>query len=232
MRSLLRRLVDRIAVRFADTLLDRAERRLRHPRHLLLQAAQRDSADYAAEHMKGALIVETREAVLDLALAQMPAAGGVLEFGVAAGDSLRYIAARAGRTVHGFDSFQGLPEDWPGRHEEKGHYSTGGALPDVPGNVVLHPGLFDATLPAYLAENDEPAALLHVDCDLYSSTKTVLDVMAERIVPGTVIVFDEYFNHVNWRDNEFQAFQEFVQARGVTYRYLCWSYQQAAVIIE
>jgi len=29
----------------------------------------------------------------------------------------------------------------------------------------------------------------------YSSTKTVFDTLADRIVPGTVIVFDEFFNY-------------------------------------
>jgi len=225
-------IADRLLRRLSDHLIDRTERRLLHPKRVLLLAAQRESAAYAAENMTGAMIMETREETLKLALARMPKNGNVLEFGVADGHSVRFIAAHAGRAVHGFDSFEGLPEDWPGRHEEKGHYSTGGTRPQVPAGVTLHSGLFDQSLPAFLAANDEPAAFIHVDCDLYSSTKTVLDLMANRIQSGTVIVFDEYFNHINWRQNEFKAFQEFVAATNKTYRYLCWGYQQAVVIID
>lgn len=232
MRRLMARLLDRLSDRFIDRLLVRAENRMLHPKRRLLLDAQADSAAYALDHMSGALVVETREELLKLAVARMPANGSVLEFGVASGESIRFIAGLADRPVHGFDSFLGLPEDWPGRHEERGHYSTGGALPPVPANVTLHAGLFDQTLPAYLDGDDRPVAFVHVDCDLYSSTKTLLDRLAARVQPGTVIVFDEYFNHINWRQNEFRAFQEFVAANGVSYSYLCWGYQQAAVIID
>ncbi len=232
MKRFLRDNLDRIFRRFSNHLIGRAERRILHPKRVLLLAAQGQSATYAAENMSGAMIMETREETLKLALSRMPEDGSVLEFGVAGGESLRFIAAQTGRTVHGFDSFEGLPEDWPGRHEEKGHYSTGGVRPQVPGNVTLHVGLFDQTLPAFLDDNGGPAAFIHVDCDLYSSTKTVLDLLADRIGAGTVIVFDEYFNHINWRENEFKAFKEFVTANKMSYRYLCWGYQEAAVIID
>jgi len=64
-------------------------------------------------------------------VAAAPAAGAVLEFGVYHGLSLRKIAQQVATPIHGFDSFEGLPEDWkPG--EAKGSYSTGGRVPTVP----------------------------------------------------------------------------------------------------
>jgi hypothetical protein len=231
-RLLLNRLVDKLCVRLADILLDKMQARLLHPHALLLAEAQRDSADYARAHMAGALVFKDRDDLLRLAAARAPADGAVLEFGVAGGDSIRLLArALPGRVLHGFDSFEGLPEDWPGRHEAKGHYAQA-TLPAVPGNVTLHKGWFDQTLPPYLTADSQPVALLHLDADLYSSTRTVLGLLAARLRAGTVIVFDEYFNHVGWRDNEFKAFHEFVAEQGLTYRYLGWSYQQAAVVIE
>lgn len=225
--------LDRLIDRATSRLLDRAQERLLHPHTLLLAEAQRDTADYIRERMAGALAIRRRSEVLRIALSRAPAEGLVLEFGVAGGDSIREIAGLVdSRMVHGFDSFEGLPEDWPGRHEERGHYSTGGALPPVPANVRLHKGLFDATLPAFLAAEPGPAAFVHVDCDLYASTRIVLAALAPRLVPGTVILFDEYFNFVGWREHEFRAFQEFVAERRLGYRYLCWGYQQAAVIVE
>jgi hypothetical protein len=183
--------------------------------------------------MPGALAVTRREDALRIALGRAPADGLVLEFGVGGGDSIARIAALVpGRAVHGFDSFEGLPEDWAGRHEERGHYSTGGVLPDVPANVVLHRGLFADTLPGFLAAHEGPCAFVHVDCDLYSSAKTVLDAVAPRLVPGTVILFDEYFNYPTWRDNEHRAFQEFAAARDVAFDYLLWGHQEVAVKIR
>ena len=231
MKRLVTRLIDRLFVRLTDTMIARADMRLMHPKHKLLLAAQEESALYATEHMSDAMIMDRREDVLRLAMDRMPDDGSILEFGVASGESIEFIAGRTRRSIHGFDSFDGLPDDWPGRHEERGHYSTGGRLPVVPSHVTLVPGLFEETLPAYLANDDRKAAFIHIDCDLYESTHMVLEHLGSRIVVGTVIVFDEYFNYVGWRQNEFRAFQEFIENHGIDYRYLCWGYQQAAVII-
>jgi tetratricopeptide (TPR) repeat protein len=74
--------------------------------------------------------------------------GLVLEFGVRFGTSIRQIAALVDQDVHGFDSFQGLPESW--HHEPKGSYSTKGVIPFVPENVTLHDGWFEETLPEFV----------------------------------------------------------------------------------
>ena len=233
LRRCLSHVLDRLIDRLVGRLLDRAQERLLHPHTLLLTEAQRQSAEYARARMGAALALRRRDEVLRIAFSRAPAEGLILEFGVAGGDSIRLLARLAGgRAVHGFDSFHGLPQDWPGRHEERGHYSTGGALPAVPASACLHAGLFDQTLPGFFAAHPGPAAFVHIDCDLYSSTRTVLEALAPRLIAGTIIVFDEYFNFVGWQEHEFKAFQDFVTQRGLRYRYLCWGYQQAAVILE
>jgi tetratricopeptide (TPR) repeat protein len=155
--------------------------------------------------------------------------GMVLEFGVRHGASIRQIAALAGQPVHGFDSFEGLPEDWHG--EPAAVYSTQGALPPVPQNVSLHPGWFEDSLPAFLASHAGPVRFVNVDCDLYSSAKTIFEHLAARIVPGTVIVFDEYLGYEQWREDEFKAFQEALRAHSWRYEYLAFglSTKQALV---
>jgi hypothetical protein len=70
-----------------------------------------------------------------------------------------------------------------------------GWLPDVPRNVQFIEGWFSETLPKFLYEDPGSIFLLHVDCDLYSSTKCVFDMPGDRTIPGTVIVFDGYFNY-------------------------------------
>ncbi len=234
-RRLLARALDRVLNHAADVLAPRIEERMRHPHALLLAEAQREAADYIRAHMTDALVLSRRDDVIRTAFERAPTEGGVLEFGVGGGESIRMIAdlaAANGRIVHGFDSFEGLPEDWPGRHEGKGHYATGGKPPSAPANVTFHAGWFSDTLPDYLRDHSGNAAFVHIDCDLYNSTRTVLEALAPHIAPGAVILFDEYFNYFNWREHEFKAFHEFVERHSVSYRYICWGYQQAAVRIE
>ncbi|HEU4709088.1 MAG TPA: hypothetical protein VFS17_07225, partial [Methylophilaceae bacterium] len=57
----------------------------------------------------------------------------------------------------------------------------------------------------------------------YSSTKTVLDALAPRIIPGSILVFDEYIGNEHWREDEYKAFQEAVKAYGWRYEYLSFS---------
>ena len=107
-------------------------------------------------------------------------------------------------------------------------------LPKVPANVSLHPGWFENTLPEFLALTAGEVAFAHIDCDIYSSTRTVLDALAPRLAPYAVLVFDEYFNYPNWQAHEFKAFQEFLVRHQVEYRYLgfCEKNGQVAVRLE
>jgi len=102
-----------------------------------------------------------------------------------------------------------LPESWSVRHK-KGLFALD-KIPVFEKNVVVHQGWFDDTLPAFIKEFNEKVAFLHIDSDLYSSAKSILQWLDERIVEGTVILFDEYFNYPFWEHHEFKAFQEFVQ---------------------
>jgi hypothetical protein len=132
--------------------------------------------------------------------------------------------------VHGFDSFQGLPEDW--HAEPRGSYSTGGVLPAMPENVTLHAGWFADTLPAFLDRHSGAVRFANIDCDLYSSARSVLELLADRIVTGSVIVFDEYLMHQQWREDEFRAFQEIVASRGWRYEYLCFGLTSKQAVVR
>lgn len=156
--------------------------------------------------------------------------GLVLEFGVRFGSSIRQIAALANQRVHGFDSFEGLPEQW--HDEPKGSYSTKGVLPKLPENVRLHAGWFEDTLPEFLKRNPGPVRFMNIDCDIYRSTKTVLGLLSDRIVANTVIVFDEYIGNEHWRDDEFKAFQEAVVRYGWHYEYVSFSFFTKQVVVR
>lgn len=158
--------------------------------------------------------------------------GLVLEFGVRRGTSLKAIAAIAGQEVHGFDSFEGLPEAWIGN--SKGVLTTSGQLPTAADGIRLHPGWFEDTLPDFLARHPGPVRFANIDSDIYSSARTVLFALADRIGSGTVLVFDEYIGNRGWKDDEFRAFGEFASAFGVRHRIIAVSpaCKQVAMIIE
>ena len=193
-----------------------------------------DAWQYFKGAIKGTLppITGSIQATFKLATEAAKVNGAVLEFGVRHANSTRQLAALAKQDVHGFDSFEGIPEDW--HNEGKGSYSTRGAIPKVPSNIHLHAGWFDATLPKFLEANTEKARLINIDCDIYSSTKTVLDLLASRIVSGTVIIFDEYIGNEHWRQDEFKAFQEVVKTYGWHYEYIAFSFftKQVVVLIK
>ena len=206
-----------------------------YARYLLVDLqliAKQDTLDYIRSHMRGAMLFNDRWDLLSFALSRAPEQGLLLEFGVEDGRSINYLAGRTERTIHGFNSFLGLPEDWRGTFETKGSFSREGHLPKVRPNVRLHAGWFDRTLPELLRANGEPASFIHIDCDIYSSTRTVFDELGKRIGPGTVIVFDEYFNYPAWREHEFKAFQEFVAATGLRYEYVGFAIKNGHVMVR
>jgi Flp pilus assembly protein TadD len=179
---------------------------------------------------KGTRFLATTREVLLFGLDQARLDGLVLELGVRYGISTRWIAEHVKGAVHGFDSFAGLPEAW--HVLPSGAYSTNGETPELPANVALHVGLFDATLPPFLFAHAGPVRFMNVDCDLYSSTKTVLDHVGDRIVPGTVVVFDEYVANDAWQKDEFKAFQEAVAARGWRYEYLAFGMETGQAVVR
>ena len=177
-----------------------------------------ECAEFVGSHCPpGTLLAYPRDVLLN-AIALADRALPAIECGVFRGLSLGIIAARWKGEVHGFDSFRGLPKAW-GAREAAGTYSTGGALPHVAPNVELHAGWFDETLPEFLRErNIERIGLLHVDCDIYRSTQTVLSALDAGIGAGTVIVFDDFVGYPEYQKHELRAWEEYVQETGIRYR--------------
>ena len=141
-----------------------------------------------------------------------------MEFGVRRGNSIRILAAASEGVIHGFDSFEGLPEPWV--KAAAGALGTGGHMPSVPDNVILHPGWFADSLVPFLAANPGPLAFANIDCDIYSSTRTVLWALADRIKPGSVLLFDELIGNRSWRHDEYRALSEFAAEFGRSWQVL------------
>mmetsp|Transcript_17790 Transcript_17790/g.20270 ORF Transcript_17790/g.20270 Transcript_17790/m.20270 type:complete len:468 (+) Transcript_17790:160-1563(+) len=173
------------------------------------------------------------EAAMDLV---MDDNGLVCEFGVATGRSLRMMQELLPllTPLHGFDTFHGLPSSWGGT--PAGTFSTGGALPNMEGNVYFHQGLFRDSIPDFLESMSmrdyQPLAFANIDCAMYGSTLEILEKMHSRVVPGTVFVFADYIGHPSWRQDEFRAWRECCKRFGWQYEYLGFSFATKQVVVR
>jgi hypothetical protein len=230
MREELREEVRRQGQRAHDRVLE-FEIRSRHDIPFAAdQEAALQSARFVHEHMPTKAGFGHPHRTLEHALSLAPSGGMALEFGVFTGTTLKMIATdRQGEQIYGFDSFKGLPADWRSGFPA-GHFTVDG-LPDVPG-AELVVGWFDDTLPAFLAEHPGPVDFLHVDGDLYSSAKIVLDLVGPRLHAGSVIVFDEFFNFPNWQEHEYKAWREYVERTGVQFTYEGYTWGSEQVIVK
>jgi hypothetical protein len=145
----------------------------------------------------------------------------IIEFGVCTGETINHLAnIFYPEIIWGFDSFEGLPEDWQKNRRvvrRKGHLAVN-EMPNVKKNVKLVKGWFKDTIPLWLDKHPGDIRFLHIDSDLYSSAKTVLSLMNSRIKKNTIIVFDELcdFNSdgkfANWEQHEWKALREWMKA--------------------
>jgi len=169
-----------------------------------------------------------------------------MEFGVYRGRSISFISSKTNNLVYGFDSFEGLHEFWD-TDNPKGVYSLRGNVPDGcidgenhenPGmydssptrktkpwneNIRLVKGFFEDTLTGFLDEHpNKPVSFINIDSDLYSSCKTVLTSLKDRIVDGTIICFDEICDYPDFRNHEIKAFAEFLLDTGYSYEVIAY----------
>ena len=70
--------------------------------------------------------------------------------------------------------------------------------------------------------------VIHCDADLYSSTLYVLTKLDGYLLPGTIIIFDEFFT-VN---HEFRALSDFMSSYNYQYRVLAATEFYAQLAIE
>ncbi len=173
----------------------------------------------------------------------------LLDLGVWIGWSTRLISDASDRQVYGFDTFEGLVEDWQVDDQmvfKSGTFSLTEPLaqrlmPDT--GVVLHEGVPDAlgrkvqfirgstyeTLAPFLADRPaSPIRLFHMDLDTYESCLHALETCKDRFIEGSILIFDEYLV----TNGEMLAFYEFQSKYELEWRYRAWGLETWEMNVE
>ena len=153
--------------------------------------------------------------------------GDIVECGVGRGKSLFYLGyisklLNSNKHIYGFDSFEGFPEptkeDSSYRNPKRGEWSFAnmalvrnrylfaGMGDFFNTNVTLIKGFFNVSMKG----NNLPSRIsfLHIDADLYQSTKDVIESLYFRLSKGAIVLLDEYADP-KWPGVE-KAMEEFM----------------------
>lgn len=159
--------------------------------------------------------------------------GDICEFGTYNGFTARLFAElmqqyKDNRVLYLYDSWEGFPEpkgnDKACKEVIEGYWKKGDCAPPlggdtpmrikqilgffIPGKIKTVQGFYEHTLQK-LENLPEQISILHIDCDLYESTKIVLEKTQYRLSPGAVILFDDFNNNLaNNNFGERKAFKE------------------------
>ena len=208
---------------------------------ILVNESKQESVQAFKKHMEKAMLFRQKsrnqEYAIRRAISNQIENGRYIELGVASGTSCRLFAqilAKKSLSLTGFDSFEGLEEDWTGIQSGRaaGAFTQSGILPDVPENVTLVMGWVQDTLPTYL-ENIETNArfgFVHMDMDTYKPTRFALEAIKPFLTSGTVILFDELYGYPGWRHHEYKALLEVLEPD--TFTYISFSEESVAIEIN
>jgi O-methyltransferase len=167
-----------------------------------------DFYSWKRDYSKRYTLYETVAAHFELATKEIL----YLEFGVASGSSFVWWMkknANTGSLFRGFDTFEGLPEDWGGF--KKGAMAFEQTQVND-GRAAFVKGIFQDSLSPFIESNKNLLSsmpkVIHMDADLFSSTIFVLSQLYPYLRKGDIIFFDEF----NVANHEFLAFKIFTEA--------------------
>lgn len=144
--------------------------------------------------------------------------GLCLEFGVASGASTCILHRLIQKDIYGFDSFEGMPEDW-GTALKRGDFA--GIVPRTEEGIHLITGWIEHTLPPFLEQHQGPIALANIDVDIYSTTKFILEKIEPRLVKGSIIMVDDLTDFSPCLEHQCKAWFEFVSGTKKQWEVVC-----------
>jgi len=157
-----------------------------------------------------------------------------LEFGVFRGESINLFAnilKKNNLKIYGFDSFEGLEEDWNmNEYNPIGTFSLNKKKPKVLKNVTLTQGKVQETLDHFLqVKKGKKVIFAHLDMDTYTPTKFTLLKLKPLLVKGSIILFDQFYGYPNWQDHEYKAFKEVFKDE--EYKFIAFCESEVAIEI-
>ena len=152
-----------------------------------------------------------------------------LEFGVFKGTTINFFSKYV-NTIYGFDSFEGLKEDWVGTGHPQGYFNLNKKLPNLNKNVISVVGWVQDTLVPFLEKNKPEINFVNMDVDTYESTKFVLTKIKPYLVKNCIIAFDELYNYSGWEVGEYKALKETFNDN--EYKYVCFCRDGQQVMIQ
>jgi len=191
--------------------------------------------EYIKKHFQEALVFNNDAEILLHAIQKSVKSNLILEFGVCSGKTINFIAGNNPLTqIYGFDSFEGITENWQDCVPQNSFELLDKSIsPPLLTNVLLIKGRFENTLPSFASNvKDCSISFIHIDCDTYSSTKTIFTHLKQNIRKGTIILFDEYFNYEGWENHEYKAFLEFIEETQLDYKYIAYNHFHQQVLVE
>jgi hypothetical protein len=154
-----------------------------------------------------------------------------LEFGVWVGTTINNFSKYV-KNIYGFDSFEGLKEDWTGQPNHlKGTFNLNKKLPKLNNNVVPIIGWVQDTLPPFLEKYKPKINFVHMDMDTYETTKFVLTKIKPYLLKNSIIAFDELYNYPGWEVGEYKALKETFNEKEYKFISFCIDGPQAALQI-
>lgn len=141
-----------------------------------------------------------------------------LEFGVYKGESANFFSKFVNK-LYCFDSFEGLKEDWLGMFDRaKTTFNLNKKVPNLNSNIQLIEGWVEETLDDFLKKHNPKINFVHFDMDTYSPTKFTLEKIKPYLVKNCILIFDQLYNFVGWREGEFKALKEVFNDNELKYR--------------
>lgn len=131
-----------------------------------------------------------------------------IEFGVFSGSSINFFSNKIKKNIYGFDSFEGLREDWLGTSVPKGTFNLNKKIPKLNNNVIPIVGWIQDTLPKFLEDKNPKICFIHMDVDTYESSKFILEKVKPYLENETIILFDEIYNFEGWDVGEYKALKD------------------------
>lgn len=223
--------------KFIETNLSLKVRNRTTPIDVYYEHLSKDCYEFFKDEMQNASIFlkpkDIRHFAITRSLKNIKGSSNLfLEFGVFKGESINFFAEILEKlkfNIYGFDSFEGLEEDWNmNEYNPIGTFSLNKKKPKVKKNVILIEGKVQVTLDSFLEKNkDKKIIFAHLDMDTYLPTKFTLKKIKSFLTKGSVLLFDQFYAYPNWKEHEYKAFIE--EFNNNEYKFIAFSESEVAI---